>query len=217
MSNNPDAAVSGTRKRGAVILLAAGTGTRFGSDKRQHLLAYGRPLLQTTLANYQKLFTDIVLVLRKGERALGQRLLDATATSTSLTIVIAEQAALGMGHSLAAGARNLQQQHLPLHYFFVALADMPYVRTDTLQLLQQHCEASSKPFIVQPEFQHRAGNPVAFSSNYLRELSELTGDTGARHLIQQHRRNLCRVTVDDPGIVQDIDTPADVQDREGHN
>jgi molybdenum cofactor cytidylyltransferase len=38
-------------------------------------------------------------------------------------------------------------------------------------------------------------------------LSRLSGDTGARVLLQAHRRSLLLLPCDDPGVLQDIDLP----------
>jgi molybdenum cofactor cytidylyltransferase len=54
----------------------------------------------------------------------------------------------------------------------------------------------------------RRGNPVGFGRVHLAALLALSGDQGARRLLQS-----CPVTevaVADPGIFQDIDTPADL-------
>ena len=77
------------------IVLAAGSGTRFGSDKRLALLG-GRSLLDTTLANIAPVFDKRILVLRAGDEALGNR------HASDWQIVLAANAGKGMGHSLAA-------------------------------------------------------------------------------------------------------------------
>lgn len=54
----------------------------------------------------------------------------------------------------------------------------------------------------------RRGNPVAFSRAHLPDLLRLTGDAGARSLLQYYPVQL--VEVDDPGIHLDIDRPQDL-------
>lgn len=191
-------------KQGALILLAAGRGTRFGSDKRQHRLATGSSLLETTLALYRRHYQQIVVVLRPGDEALEQ-------TLTATQIVYAEDAAQGMGHSLASGARCLLATAPQPTWVTVALADMPYVQSATLQLLQDQGANLIAPFIVQPTYQGKAGNPVVFSSDYLTAFTELEGDQGARAIIRAQADAVHQIEVDDPGIRHDIDSPQDIR------
>ncbi len=54
------------------------------------------------------------------------------------------------------------------------------------------------------------GHPVGFSRALREELIAIDGDEGARSVIAAHRGEVSLVEVDDPGIVKDIDTPADL-------
>ena len=48
-------------------------------------------------------------------------------------------------------------------------------------------------------------SPVLFGASCLAELSQLTGDTGARAVLEAHRDEVIRLEVDDPGIFEDLD------------
>lgn len=189
--------------QGGLILLAAGRGTRFGSDKRQHALATGSSLLATTLALYQRHYQQIVVVLRPGDEVLAQSL-------TAKQIVYAEDAAQGMGHSLACGASHLLAMATISTTVTIALADMPYVQPSTLEQLQSYGASLTAPFIVQPTYQGKSGNPVVFSSDYLTAFTKLTGDQGARAIIRSQPEAVHLLAVDDPGIRHDIDQPQDI-------
>jgi molybdenum cofactor cytidylyltransferase len=225
----PSAQPANGANSGALILLAAGRGTRFGSDKRQQAMATGVSLLATTLQLYQKCYARLVVVLRPGdeplEEQLREQLRDQSGEELAATqVVYAEQAAQGMGHSLACGARALlatpstsstnkkTDSQKANSFVTVALADMPYVRLATLRLLQHRCTSLTTPFIVQPTYQDKPGNPVAFSTNYLQDFTQLQGDQGARAIVRAQRSALHLVAVEDPGVLQDIDRPQDIQD-----
>ena len=179
---------------GGAIILAAGNSTRFGSDKRQYRFADGRTLLEVTLTTYQAVFDRLFVVLKPGDRPLAQQL-------ANVEPVFARDAALGMGHSLAAGVAAARH----LDYLFVALADMPHVQTQSLHQLRR--EFTTKDCIVQPEYQGAPGHPVGFGNAYFSELRALTGDVGAKALLANQAGNIRRVPVNDPGIIQDIDRP----------
>lgn len=62
-----------------------------------------------------------------------------------------------------------------------------------------------------PCHQSGRGHPVGFASRWRDALSALTGDAGARSLLQAHADPLARIEVVDPGCLFDVDTPADLE------
>jgi molybdenum cofactor cytidylyltransferase len=57
----------------------------------------------------------------------------------------------------------------------------------------------------------RRGHPVGFAASCRDELLGLTGDAGARGVLQRHAAEVVAVEVDDPGILQDVDTAQDLE------
>ncbi len=180
--------------QGALVVLAAGEATRFGSDKRRFPLIGGRTMLEVTLTTYQGVFDQLFLVLKPSDRPWARHLTGGRA-------VYAKDAALGMGHSLAAGVEAARQHD----YLFVALADMPHVQTATLKKLRR--ALTGPQCIVLPDFQGEPGHPVGFGSAYFSELQALTGDVGAKSVLARHADRVVHVAVEDPGVVQDVDVP----------
>ena len=64
--------------------------------------------------------------------------------------------------------------------------------------------------LAAPTYQGRRGHPVGFAHSWQAELLALTGDRGARHLLEAAGSALSLVPTDDPGVLLDIDRPADV-------
>ena len=64
--------------------------------------------------------------------------------------------------------------------------------------------------IVVPVFKGQFGHPVGFAANYFDELSALTGDKGAKPVMNANAGKLIEVAVDDPGVLKDVDTPEDL-------
>lgn len=188
-----------TASAGGVIVLAAGRSRRFGGDKRQHVLQDGRPLLEASLALYSAAFERCILVLRPEDDATGI----VPARTAGVQQVFARDAALGMGHSLAAGASAA----VGWRYLFVALADMAWIRRDTLARLRAAMEQSDVETIVQPMYRQQPGHPVGFGAAHRQALTQLAGDQGARHVLQQNQTHIQRIEVDDPGVLRDLDTP----------
>ena len=52
---------------------------------------------------------------------------------------------------------------------------------------------------------------MAFAARFGPELAGLTGDAGARSLLEREREALVLVDCDDPGVLLDIDRRADLE------
>ena len=187
----------------AALLLAAGASRRFGADKRLAPLPSGDTLLATTLATYQRVVGHCTVVIDQADDVLAQWLHAAGAT-----VVLADSRypPCGMGDSLAQGMRQIASQHVDA--CLIALGDMPWVQDQTLKQLLEKLEQSP---IVVPVWQGRRGHPVGFGARFFGELCQLSGDHGARAVLQAHSAACCVVQVADGGVVRDVDTPADLR------
>src|SRR6056297_791122 len=187
---------------GAAILLAAGFSRRFGSDKRRHVLEGGQSLLSRSVALYARAFCRLIVVLRPEDDDLAEQAL-AAAPDHRVEVVRCADASAGMGHSLACGARAGAGSD----YLFVALADMAWVRPETLQRLRLALQQAPDNAIVQPVYRDQPGHPVGFGAAHLAALAELQGDEGARSILHQAADVVQRLSVDDPGVLEDLDQP----------
>ena len=119
-----------------------------------------------------------------------------------------DQADRGMGFTLAtAVAASGKKDDL-----LVVLADMPFVTIDTLGKLILALQAGAP--LVQPIYGQTPGNPVGISYRFRSQLLKPSGDFGARELLKRYAEKISYVAVDDPGVIQDIDRPGDLPDRE---
>jgi molybdenum cofactor cytidylyltransferase len=182
------------------ILLAAGAARRFGAAKLLQRLADGTPIGLASLRNLQAALEHVVVVLRPGDEALARLF-----SSVGVQTVVCPDADHGMGHSLAAGVAH----HARTPGWIVALADMPNILPQTIRSVAY--ELSARGGIVVPYFRSERGHPVGFSEAFREELLALQGDSGARAILQAHPQAIHRLEVDDPGVLQDIDTPQDLQ------
>jgi len=180
------------------MLLAGGAGTRFGGRKLLHPLLDGTPLGVAAWRNLRAAVTLSVVVVRAGDSELAARF-----AADGAPVVECAQAHLGMGHSLVCGINALPD----VAGWIVALGDMPYVRPGTIRALAERLAAGAR--IVLPVWNEQRGHPVGFGVSLREELLALRGDHGARALLQRHASQVERVPVDDPGIVQDVDTQED--------
>ena len=178
------------------LILAAGFGSRFGSDKRRATLADGRTLLAASLEGALRVFDDVHLVLRPEDDPASLGLPDGC------SIILCQDAGQGMGHSLAAGVRALSTD--PAEAIAVLLGDMPWIAESSLRTLVARADAAR---IVFPVHQGERGHPVLFGRDFWPELQALSGDEGARRVLRTHASAWIAVDVDDPGVLRDVDSP----------
>jgi molybdenum cofactor cytidylyltransferase len=194
-----------TTLTGGVLLLAAGFSRRFGGDKRRHPLDDGTPLLLASLACHAAAFEAVTVVLRPEDDDLAHSVL-AAVTPARVRVVRCADALRGMGRSLACGAAACADWD----YLFVGLADMAWIRTDTLvRLREAMAEGTDPQRIVLPVYRGTPGHPVGFAAAYLPALAVLDGDAGARAVLAGAPQEPVRIEVDDPGVLRDADRPDD--------
>ncbi len=182
------------------ILLAAGSGSRFGSDKLLHPLLTGIPISVTSARNLLAVAPRSFAVVRPGADTLAGLL-----EKEGLQVIVCENAAEGMGASLACVARVAIEEE---GAWMIALADMPFIRASTLQAV--HDALASGLQLVAPYFRTRRGHPVGIGERHREGLLAAAGDEGARKLLEQHVAELVKIPVGDPGVIRDIDRPSDL-------
>ena len=184
----------------AGILLAAGAGIRFGGRKLLHRLPGGIPVGLAALRNVAAALPQVVIVVRPGDEELRQLL-----AREPVRVIECAKAECGMGHSLAAGVAAERGAD----GWVIALADMPLIRPDTIRAVARALEQGAQ--LVVPVFAGERGHPVGFGRQFRDQLLALSGDTGARGIVNANPAVLHPLEVDDPGVVQDVDTPADAE------
>ena len=181
-----------------VLLLAAGRSRRFGSDKRAAALADGRVLLRASVDNAMASGLPVRVCLRPGEDTLA-----AQVDAAGAAVLYCATADAGMGHTLAEGLTRMRE----FDGVLIALGDMPLIRPETFNRV---ADALRPGAICQPTWQAQPGHPVGFGSDWFAALETLSGDRGARALVRANADRVLKIPVDDPGILRDIDTPADL-------
>ncbi len=109
---------------------------------------------------------------------------------------------VGMGHSIAAGVSASGDSE----GWLILPADMPLLRPETMTAVA--AALSSYP-VAYAQYRGRQGHPVGFSAELFSELVDLHGDEGARRIMARYPSQA--VDVDDPGVLRDVDTVADLQ------
>lgn len=181
------------------ILLAAGSASRFGGGKLLHPLADGTPIGIASLRILKSALPDVIVVVRAGDEKL-----QAMFEGENVGVQVSRDAHLGMGHSLVSGIDASREAG----GWVIALADMPFLLPATIEAVARRIAGTGR--IALPAYCGERGHPVGFGNRYRDELLKLGGDAGARALIGRHGDDVEVMECDDPGVLRDIDTRADL-------
>ena len=190
------------------ILLAAGRGSRFDPTgaryKLLQALPNGEPVALASARALMAAVPRVIAVVREDDADTAGLL-----RGLGCEVVACADADSGMAASLACGVRHAQEAQ----GWLIALADMPYVQPATMAALAAALTGGSAgqgaADIAAPWYEGRRGNPVAFGRKHLPALLALQGDQGARGILKNHP--VQELALDDPGVLQDIDTPSDIK------
>jgi len=187
--------------RCGAVILAAGASHRMGEPKQLLPLA-GQPLLLRAVeAALASPAWPVVVVL--GAHADKIRPLLARRP-----VLVAENPAWaeGMASSLRAGIAVLQQFSRTLDAAVIALCDQPAFSADTIAQLVA-TQRIARRSIVAARYSGRHGAPALFLREHFNTLTHLTGEEGARLLLNGDASRIA--SVDLPALALDLDTPAD--------
>lgn len=181
----------------SALVLAAGDGTRFGGTKQLEILR-GKPLVQYAVdAAWEAGIGEIVVVL--GHDAV--RVRDALELPEGARVVVNARHADGQSTSLAAGLRALDPAS---EAAVVLLADQPGIAARHVRALVTAFETGPVE-MLRIRFRDGPG-PAILARSVWNEAMELSGDTGARALLESEPRRARWVPIDE-------DAPPDVDRR----
>jgi molybdenum cofactor cytidylyltransferase len=199
--------MSPARSLPTVVVLAAGGGARF---------AGAGPKLGQTLGPASVLAHTLDAVVSAGLPLVVvtvAALVDvARSVVASRDIILlppvgsASREPLGVGFSIAAGVGA--RPHVP--GWLVLPGDMPLVQPQTLRAVARGLAGAP---VAYAQYRGRQGFPVGLSVELYSELVLLSGEEGLRRVLGRYPSNA--VEVADPGVLQDINTTADLERLRG--
>ena len=187
--------------RFGAVILAAGESVRMGTPK-QLLPLDGQPLLVRTIeAALASAAWPVVVVLGAHQEKIRP-------TLARLPVLIAENPAWseGMAASIRVGVTTLREFSRQLDAALVALCDQPAFSAGIIAQLVAAQRATGRS-IVAARYSERHGAPALFLREHFETLIHLTGEEGARALLNGSPERVA--TVDLSALALDLDTPAD--------
>ena len=194
----------------AVLLLAAGEGSRLGSFPKALLTLEGQSLLQRFCNSVQTL-SPVELMVVSGYHA---PVVEAEAHQLKqnldlpIELVRNPHPELGQASSVRLGLESLTSDYDVL---LVALCDQPAIgANEIISLLDQFKKRADQEEMILPMFGQQRGNPVLFSKKVIETILAIPAMV-CRPFMDQHPDCVRVFETENEAYVLDVDTPADIK------
>lgn len=196
-------------RRLAVVLLAAGEGSRMGSIPKALLNKDGRSLLARFCESVKALQpVDFVVVtgfhapLIEAELKRLSQLLDLP-----IKMVRNPNPDMGQPSSVRLALESLQ---VPFDVLAMCLSDQPNIgHAELIALLDQFALRQDGQEMVMPQVNGQRGNPVLFSNTVVNDILSTPGMV-CRPYMNRHPEQIRIFETDNEAFIQDVDTEADI-------
>ena len=184
----------------AIIILAAGSASRFGSVKQ--LLHFGnKTLIQHVIDEAVAAKADPVIVVTGAyadevSKNINQK----------VQIIFNEHWKDGMASGIVAGVTKAVSLNNHIEKIIIAVCDQPFISADLFRQLYAKQNETRQP-IIACAYDDTFGTPVLFTQKYYDALLSLHGDEGAKKILRSNPQDVATVSFSKGNI--DIDTAND--------
>ena len=185
------------------VILAAGESSRMGRPKA--LLPWRRGTFLSGAIRALTSYTDLVIVVGGSNAELIRPIVDAEAAF----LVVNPQPERGQFSSLQIGLQEVLNRGRDAA--IVTLVDRPPPRTSTVEHLQNEFLSSISGGIwaTVPEFNGAHGHPFVIGREMIGKFLGAPSTSNARDIEHANQQQIAYVSVDDPFVSMNIDTPED--------
>lgn len=194
----------------AILILAAGEGSRLGGYPKALLKKGGNSLLKRFIQSIQSFdpletlvvtgfYSDII----KAEIHLLKQV-----SNSPITFVNNPSPKLGQSSSIRLGLESLKSDYDVL---LIALCDQPNIASLEIHaLLEQFNQRAANQEIILPMIHGQRGNPVLFSRKVIERILSIP-EMVCRPFMDQHSELIKIFNTENQAYLMDIDTQADIQ------
>jgi len=185
----------------SAIILAAGQSKRMGQPKM--LLPWGEQTVLThVISVFQSAGVSDIIIVTGGARVEIEELVSGLNVGINHNDEYAKSEMLS---SIQCGIRTLTRQ---TQAALIGLGDQPQVQERSVRRV---CEAffETRSNLVVPSYQMRRGHPWLVASPLWDELLKMDSPQSPRDFLSTHAKEIKYVDIDNPSILEDLDTPDD--------
>ncbi len=183
----------------SAIILGAGLSRRMGEENKLFLPIGGKPMIEWVIQHVGSAGVDEIILV--GSELSLDRLKKFENTRTK--VVDNPDYQSGMTSSIQAGVEMAAGDG-----YMICLGDQPNIKTPTYDVLLD-AFSSNPAAIVLPFYQGEKGNPVILPKVFHADILAHEEPEGCKGIVMANKELVIQVDVDDPGVLQDIDTKTD--------
>jgi molybdenum cofactor cytidylyltransferase len=161
----------------AVIILAAGKSSRFGSQKQladwQGITLIENAIKIVTEANFKNIFVS----LDPSHSKIREKII-----SYPIEIIYCKNANAGLGNTISDSIKKIITMGEKYESCLILLSDQPFIPYQHLIKLTENNKKGECTFT---KYENTVGTPAVFSSQYFSKLKLLKGDSGAKSLSKE--------------------------------
>jgi molybdenum cofactor cytidylyltransferase len=190
----------------SLVLLAAGESSRMNGANKMLAKLGKQSMLATTLDVYAGVGFGELLVVTGREREE----IAAIAKNIGAKTVFNPEYRSGMASSLVKGLGKIRPQAAGI---LVALGDMPFIEQASIEeLCRTFLQKNSPTAICLPTCEGKRGNPVLFGIAHKQAMMRLSGDIGAKSIVQNNAQHCVEIPLVNKGCLFDVDTHEELED-----
>lgn len=186
----------------AVVVLAAGNGSRFGGNKLQERKS-GKPLYQYMMDKMRGLKGFPTYIVTGAEDIADE------AKLYGMKIVENKKPEEGISRSVKLGLKACLKDYPNIKGILFSVCDQPNLTFATMFKLIR-CAMLRPEQIICVGSDGKAGNPVLWDKKYFPELMELSGDVGGKRVMQKHLKEIVVVEANAEEL-KDVDYRSDLE------
>ena len=181
----------------SAILLAAGQSKRMIGENKLAKKIRGVPLIKHSVKNILAASIDELIIVLGYQKEIIEKLIDK---NEKIKFVFNKNFESGMASSIKTGLDNLSGK---TEAFFICLGDMPMVNHD---IYNQLIKSKDNNEIIVPNYKRQQGNPVLFNKSMKGKIMNITGDVGAKKILELNKDKILNLEIDDQSITKGFDT-----------
>ncbi len=181
----------------SAILLAAGQSKRMDGENKLTKEIKGIPLIKLSVKNILASSIDELIIVLGHQKEIIEKLIDK---NEKIKFVFNKDFESGMASSIKTGLNNLSEK---TETFFICLGDMPMVSHD---IYNQLIKSKDNKEIIVPTHKGQQGNPVLFDKSMKEKVLNITGDVGAKEILELNKDKILNLEINDQGVTKGFDT-----------
>jgi len=181
----------------SAILLAAGQSKRMDGKNKLTKEIHGVPLIKHSVRNILASSIDELIIVLGHQKEIVKKLVD---NNEKIKCVFNKEFESGMASSIKTGLNNLSKK---TEAFFICLGDMPMVNHN---IYDQLIKSRNQKDILVPTYKGRQGNPVLFDKLMKEKIMNITGDVGAKTILELNKDKILNIETNDQSITKNFNT-----------